>query len=47
MLNLLPKNIYKSYKTELIYRGSDDGFKASDFHKKCDDKGTTLFIIKS
>ena len=37
----------KQYKIELIYRGSEDGFAASDFHKKCDEKGTTLIIIKS
>ena len=43
MLKLLPK----PYKIELIYRGSDDGFKSADFHKKCDDRGATLIIIKS
>ena len=43
MLNLLPKK----YKIELIFRGSEDGFAAADFHKKCDEKGTTLIIIKS
>ncbi len=31
----------------MIYRGSDHGFKAVDFHNKCDDKGATLIIIKS
>jgi hypothetical protein len=34
-------------KFNLIYRGSRDGFKSSDFHKYCDDKGATLIIIKS
>jgi len=31
----------------LIYKGSKDGFKASDFHSKCDDKSNTLVIVKS
>ena len=31
----------------LIYRGSEDGFTAAVFHKKCDQKGPTLIIIKS
>jgi len=30
-----------------IYRASDDGRKASDFHKHCDGKGPTLTIIKT
>ena len=43
LLALLPKE----YEIELIYRGSDHGFKAADFHNNCDYKGTTLIIIKS
>ncbi len=31
----------------MIYKGSKDGFKASDFHSKCDDKSNTLVIVKS
>jgi hypothetical protein len=31
----------------LIYKASLDGFEASDFHSKCDDKSKTLVIIKS
>ncbi len=31
----------------MIYRGSWDGFKAKDFHGKCDNKGATLIIVKS
>jgi len=31
----------------LIYRASQDGFQASDFHSKCDEKPNTLVIIKS
>ena len=30
---------------ELIYRASRDGWNATDFHKHCDNKGTTLSII--
>lgn len=33
--------------TELLYRGSKDGFQAATFHAKCDGKGPTLGIIKS
>uniref|UniRef100_A0A6U3TM16 TLDc domain-containing protein n=1 Tax=Ditylum brightwellii TaxID=49249 RepID=A0A6U3TM16_9STRA len=31
----------------LLYRASRDGWKASDFHDKCDNQGPTLTIIKS
>ena len=31
----------------LLYRGSRDGFEANDFHKNCDNKGSTLSIVKS
>ena len=34
-------------KWTLIYRASQDGFEASQFHDKCDDKQNTLIIIKS
>ena len=34
-------------KWTLIYRGSSDGFGARDFHAKCDDKSSTLTILKS
>lgn len=32
---------------ELLYRGTRDGFEASDFHRRCDDKGKTLVLIKN
>lgn len=32
---------------QLIYKGSRDGFSASTFHQKCDNKGSTIVIIKS
>ena len=31
----------------LLYRGSRDGFRAEDFHSKCDGKGNTLTILKA
>jgi hypothetical protein len=34
-------------KWTLLYRGSEDGFSASDFHRKCDGKACTLTVIKS
>lgn len=32
---------------ELLYRGTRDGFDASDFHWKCDSQGKTLTLIKN
>ena len=32
---------------ELIYRGSKDGMTGKDFHKKCDNKGETITLIKN
>ncbi|CAF1002697.1 unnamed protein product, partial [Brachionus calyciflorus] len=32
---------------KLLYRGTKDGFNASDFHRKCDGKNNTLTIIKT
>ena len=34
-------------KLNLLYRGSVDGFAASDFHRQCDNKGSTLTVIES
>ena len=35
----------KNIELELIYKASKDGYKAIDFHSKCDGKGPTLVII--
>merc|ERR1712154_179434 len=32
---------------EMVYRGSDEGFEAYNFHEKCDDVGPTLILIQS
>lgn len=32
---------------ELLYRGSEHGWKRSDFHDKCDEKGRTLTFFQS
>jgi len=38
----------KSIKSfELLYRASKDGYDATSFHEKCDDKGATLTVILS
>jgi len=37
----------KKHDLELIYRGSRDGFTASNFHQSCDDVGPTLVVCKS
>ena len=34
-------------KMKLLYRGSRDGALSKDFHKKCDNKGPTVTLIKS
>ncbi|CAG8781599.1 2213_t:CDS:2, partial [Racocetra fulgida] len=34
------------YQFKLLIRGSNDGFKASEFHEKCDDKGPTLIVLR-
>jgi hypothetical protein len=34
-------------KLNLIHKGIRDGFKASDFHSRCDNKGSTICVIKS
>jgi hypothetical protein len=31
----------------LLYRGSRDGFKASEFHRLCDNQGATFTVLKS
>jgi len=36
-----------TFKLQLLWRGTTDGFRASTFHSKCDDKGPTLTIILS
>ena len=37
----------KDLKWDLKYRGTRDGFKASDFHAKCDGIANTLTVTKS
>jgi hypothetical protein len=41
------KAVLKHKKWTLLYRATEDGFAAADFHRKCDNKGATLIIIKS
>ena len=31
----------------MIFRGTQNGFKARDFHRNCDNQGATLILIKS
>ena len=40
-------NVKNISNISLLYRGSRDGFKSSDFHDKCNNKGETLTIIQS
>ena len=30
----------------MIYNAKDDGWRAKDFHKKCDSQGPTISLIK-
>ena len=42
------KNLDKKIKDcKLIFRASRDGFKAQDFHKKCDGRINTLSLVKT
>ena len=46
-----PSSIYQSpspphSRLELLYRGSRDGFAASAFHGRCDNKGSTISVIQ-
>ena len=31
----------------MIYRGTNNGFKGEDFHRKCDNQGKTFGILKT
>ena len=31
----------------LLFKATRDGFRASDFHKNCDNKGATLVVVKA
>ena len=40
-------NLPADFGFKLLYRGSKDGFGASDFHRQCDEAENTLTIIQS
>jgi hypothetical protein len=40
-------NFQSNTKWKLLYRASVDGFRAADFHRKCDNNANTLTIIKT
>ena len=46
-VNFIKECFDRPFETELLYRGSDHGFAAKDFHTKCDNKGANISIIKS
>ena len=37
----------KSFITYMLYRGSEHGWKLTDFHSRCDNKGPTISLFKS
>ena len=41
------KEIYPSAKFNRIYNAKTDGWKASDFHRLCDEVGWTLVIVET
>ena len=45
--DLLEKKELDDRKWSLLYRGSRDGFEASDFNTHCNDKPNTLTIVQS
>ena len=45
LMNSKDRNLGRNFV--LLYRGSRDGWEASDFHKKCDNKGKTVSVICS
>lgn len=38
---------YSRGQWRLLFKASRDGFKAEDFHSKCDEKGATVTVVKS
>jgi hypothetical protein len=40
-----PLQQFESKKWTLLYRGSDDGFRSSNFHSKCDGHSNTVTVI--
>jgi hypothetical protein len=44
---MISKAIKRPFRLQRMMRGSEDGFNAEVFHKKCDGKGQTLTIIQS
>ena len=37
----------KDVNFQLLYKASQDGWTAANFHTKCDNKGATITLIKS
>lgn len=46
LLQILPKEL-KNKEYQLLFKASRDGFAASTFHSKCDNRGETITIIQS
>jgi len=45
LLKFVPKG--KRLKWKLLFRATKDGFSAYNFHTKCNNKGTTVVLVKS
>ena len=35
------------FRLHLLYRATEDGFTANDFHSKCDNHGPTISLVES
>ena len=46
-LRFFKERILGDARCAVVYRGSRDGFRAEDFHKKCDGRSHTVTIIKN
>ena len=47
LIEWIEKKINKNFILQLIFKMSENGFSAKDFHYHCDNKGPTLILIKT
>ena len=47
LIHLLNDKLQSNFTTELLYRASEHNFNSNKFHEKCDEKGSTIVIVKN
>ena len=47
LIHLLNDKLQSNFTTELLYRASEHNFDSNKFHEKCDEKGSTIVIVKN